>query len=331
MQTNLGVFTADLGSLSQPIKITLSQPPHLGNSSLTSEQRRKIEENRQKALEIRKKLEQHNLDASSYKPETSLISKEVKPEATKKRWQDKVSIKKADYIEYDFSTMKDSHGGFMNNDNEEQEVNESLEQWKAKQKQDHIVRELAPPIDISQAPKCFECESLEIDANLYSNFWQTRVCRRCAKEKPEKYALLTKTECREDYLLTESELKDTDLLPRIEKPNPHGYSRMQLFLRFQVEKIAITKWGSLENLDKEWERREEMRLKRKDKKYNEQLKKMRRKTRAEEFTRRLRNGESINDKHVHDWEKIGESESNGMVCFKNRCIDCGMEKEELRV
>lgn len=105
-------------------------------------------------------------------------------------------------------------------------------------KREHIVRDLAPPIDISQAPKCHECGSLEIDPNLYQNFRQVRVCRRCAKSKPEKYSLLTKTECKEDYLLTEPELQDQNLLPRIEKPNPHGFSRMQLFLRFQVEQFA---------------------------------------------------------------------------------------------
>ena len=69
-----------------------------------------------------------------------------------------------------------------------------------------------------------------------TNF-NVRACRKCIKALPEKYSLLTKTECKEDYLLTEPELQDTTLLPRIET-QPHGYSRMQLFVRFQVEEFA---------------------------------------------------------------------------------------------
>ena len=82
-------------------------------------------------------------------------------------------------------------------------------------------------------------------------------------------------------MLTEPELQDTTLLPRIEKPNPHGYSRMQLFVRFQVEEFAWKKWGGPEELDKEWERREENKVKRKEKKYHDQLREMRKRTRAE--------------------------------------------------
>lgn len=35
----------------------------------------------------------------------------------------------------------------------------------------------------------------------------------CVKEKTEIYSLLTKTECKQDYLLTDSELKDQTKLP----------------------------------------------------------------------------------------------------------------------
>lgn len=328
-----GDFTNSGGSFVPSEANKITKPTEMPKRTLTEEQKKRIEDNRKKALEIQERLQKNHRDASSSTTENIPVPQGLREaELAKRKYDqlqvDKGAIKKKDYIDFDFSTMKDSHGGFMNEEQGE-EINQSLEDWKAKQKREHIVRELPPPLDISAAPKCFECNSLEIDPNLYSNFRQVRVCRRCAKEKPEKYALLTKTECREDYLLTEPELKDINLLPRIEKPNPHGYSRMQLFLRFQIEEFAIKKWGSLENLDKEWERREEMRLKRKDKKYIEQLKKMRRKTRAEEFTRKLRNGESINDKHVHDWQDMGEIENDGMKFNKKRCSECGMETEDL--
>ncbi|GEQ72838.1 hypothetical protein JCM33374_g6526 [Metschnikowia sp. JCM 33374] len=196
------------------------------------------------------------------------------------------SIQKKDYIEYDFSTMKDSRGGFLDETDKNglkgpEEEPQSLQEWKEKQKQELLVKDLAPPLDLENAPRCVECESLDLDANLHTNFG-VLVCRRCMKEKPEKYALLTKTECREDYLLTEPELKDTGLLRRIEKPNPHGFSRMQLFLRLQVEEFAWKKWGSAEGLDAEWERREGARLDRREKRYQAKMKEMRKKTRAEE-------------------------------------------------
>lgn len=154
------------------------------------------------------------------------------------------------------------------------------------------------------------------------------MCRRCQKEKQDKYSLLTKTECKEDYLLTDPELQDTGLLPRIEKPNPHGFLRMQLFLRFQVEEFAWKKWGSPEGLDKEWERREAMRLQRREKRYQDKLKEMRKKTRAEEYTRKLRNGMSLGERHVHSWS---EPISAGGNIVRRRCIDCGIETEEVMI
>ena len=128
--------------------------------------------------------------------------------------------------------------------------------------------------------------------------------------------------------MTDPELKDVELLPRIEKPNPHGFSRMQLFLRFQVEEYAWKKWGSSEKLDEEWERREAMRIKRRDKKYNDQLREMRKKTRAEEYTRKLRNGQGLGERHVHDWSAPLKISGEFNMVMK-RCIDCGVETEEI--
>lgn len=96
-----------------------------------------------------------------------------------------------------------------------------------------------------------------------------RVCNKCKKGKPERYSLLTKTECKEDYFLTEPELKDVDLLPHLLKPNPHAstYSNMMLFLRFQVEEVAWKKWGGEEGLDAEFARREEMKKRKREAKF----------------------------------------------------------------
>lgn len=241
------------------------------------------------------------------------------------------SIRSKDYIEYDFSTMKDSRGGFLDQSEptgfgkEEEPLN--LQEWREKQKRDQLIKDLAPPLDLKNAPKCVECESLEIDPNFFTNF-KVSVCRRCKKKGPEKYSLLTKTECREDYLLTDPELRDTNLLHRIEKPNPHGFLRMQLFLRMQVEGFAWKKWGSPEGLDKEWEKRERTRLERKEKRYQSKLKEMRKRTRAEEYTRKIRNGQLINERHEHLWS-VPMTVAGSSSMIKRRCIDCGIETEEI--
>lgn len=76
----------------------------------------------------------------------------------------------------------------------------------------------------------------------------------------------------------------------------------------------------------EWERREQNKLKRKEKKYQDALREMRKKTRAEEFTRKLRHGKSLNERHVHDWAAPVKLLNN---MIKKRCIECGIEMEEV--
>lgn len=291
-----------------------------------------MQKNRERALQIQKERQQNFRDASEKREPVAVVSEADRKRLKMEEKFSRPSIQKKDYIEYDFSTMKDSRGGFLDETEKfglrgPEEESQTLQEWKEKQRQEHMVKDLAPPMDLANAPRCFECESLEIDPNLFSNFG-VRVCRRCMKEKPEKYSLLTKTECREDYLLTDPELKDTEILRRIEKPNPHGFSRMQLFLRMQVEEFAWKKWGSAEGLDQEWERREKARLDRREKKYQAKMRDMRKKTRAEEYTRKLRNGQALDDRHVHEWSAplvVGEDER--MV--RRRCIDCGIETEEI--
>lgn len=57
-----------------------------------------------------------------------------------------------------------------------------------------------------------------------------------------RYSLLTKTEAREDYLLTDPELKDNELLPHLERPNLQKatWNNMMLYLRYQVKEYAFT-------------------------------------------------------------------------------------------
>lgn len=58
--------------------------------------------------------------------------------------------------------------------------------------------------DEAAKKKCRECGSLEIDF-VWDDVFGCRVCGSCKEKFPEKYSLLTKTECKDDYLLTDRE------------------------------------------------------------------------------------------------------------------------------
>jgi DNA-repair protein complementing XP-A cells len=75
-------------------------------------------------------------------------------------------------------------------------------------------------------------------------------------------------------------------MPHLLKANPHKstYSNMMLFLRSQVEDFAWKKWGSPEALDAEYEKRVSEKKNKKNKKFEEGLKELRRKTREGSFS-----------------------------------------------
>jgi DNA-repair protein complementing XP-A cells len=189
--------------------------------------------------------------------------------------------------------------------------------------------------------KCRECTSLEIDWK-WQDIFGIGICNSCKEKLPDKYSLLTKTEARDDYLLTDPELKDEELLPHLERPNPHKqfFHPMQLFLRLQVEAYAFSpqKWGSAEALDEEYAKRQVVSKERKQKKFKNKLEDLKKRTRVEAYKRaRLAGdggdaqfGQKIKgryDRHEHEWGRSILDPETGMT--KKRCEECGMEVEEL--
>lgn len=258
----------------------------------------------------------------------------------------KPSIHTKDYIEYDFSTMKNLNGGYINpedrpysfdddNDDLGAKKQKTLDDWKREQQErKHIYENAPPPEHISKAPKCIDCGiNIEMDP-VMDDVFKLRVCKSCVKEHPEKYSLLTKTECKEDYFLTDPELNDVDLFHKLEKPNPHSgtFARMQLFVRCEVEAFAYNKWGGEEGLDKEWHRREEGKSQRREKKYQQEMLKMRMKTRAQEYTTRLKERKH-GKAHKHSFTAPidGGTNEDGHQILRRRCLDCGMETEEVDI
>jgi DNA-repair protein complementing XP-A cells len=308
-------------------------------------------------------------------------------------------IKRADFIDYDFSTMTDTKGGFLSTtddpNNRAMWTGKSREEQKpegvtlAEWEREQIRRKLRearagpyePGISILNAVngkdeadddeaalleaaenaeieagtfkgkygdgkkdvagKCRECNSLEVDWKWADTF-HISVCARCRELYPDKYSLLTKTEARDDYLLTNPELADEDLLPHLERPNPHktSFHNMQLFLRLQVEAYAFSekKWGSAEALDEEYEKRSKVAKQRKEKKFKNKLNDLKRRTRVEAYKRQRLGGDNATaefgqkikgryDKHEHEWGRGVLNPETGMT--KKICTECGMEVEEL--
>lgn len=309
---------------------SVSNEPRRAIFEPTSEQRRIIQENREKAL-ARLRTRQENLRDASSNRNPSL------KEPKKPLEMIRPSIRKEDYIEYDFSTMKNTYGGFINQEDGDVhnggERSKTLEEWQEEQRNRRMLFEdEPPPMHIALAPKCHECNiNIEMDP-LMKKIFHLQVCKTCVKNHPEKYALLTKTECKEDYFLTDPELNDKALFDRLDKPNPHSgtFSRMQLFVRYQVEKFAFEKWGGEEGLDKEWQRREEGKNMRREKKYQQKLNEMRLKTRAQEYTTRLKELKH-GKKHVHEFSEPfdGGKNEDGVGVQKRRCLTCGLEVVEI--
>ncbi|KAG6270074.1 hypothetical protein E4U47_003841 [Claviceps purpurea] len=270
------------------------------------------------------------------------------------------------FVDFNMSSITDTKGGFLSTEDDPHNYalggrkpgqpdqqdgrpkDMTIQEWERMQLIRRLQRQKAGPFepglsvleDESTRKKCRDCRSLEIDF-VWNEVFHISVCNKCKEKYPEKYSLLTKTECKQDYLLTDPELRDPELLPHLSRPNPHKshWHDMMLFLRFQVEEYALkTKWGSAEALDAEYEKREGQKRARKEAKFKEKLTDLKRKTRTDAFRRQAgtlgksgasKFGDSIREgRHVHQWGRTVENE-DGMTV--KTCVDCGMEVEELEL
>lgn len=188
-------------------------------------------------------------------------------------------------------------------------------------------RRYNPPLSMNkdENEKCFECGRDELDFQFLGVF-KCRVCFKCKADLPDKYSLLTKTECKEDYLLTDPELRDVEIMPHLLKPNPHNttYSSMMLYLRYQVEEFAYKKWKGPEGLDLEYQRRVEEKKVKKDKKFENKLRELRKKTRVAKFNKSA--ARRLEGPHQHEYSEAVEDD-NGMSV--RTCRECGLQSEEI--
>ncbi|KAE8145969.1 XPA protein C-terminus-domain-containing protein [Aspergillus avenaceus] len=350
-----------------PPQTGASKPGELPRAPLTPEQLRKIEVNRMKAKAIREQREAEARTASTtgvkrtYSAMTAETPSTVRDATTAARPLDAIRPARnfTKYVEYDLSKMTDTKGGFLTEEDDPfnkalhvkdgkaapKPANLTQKEWEKMQLLDSLRRNKAGPFepalsaldDRSQQKTCRECGSLEIDWKWEEEL-RCCVCHGCKDKFPEKYSLLTKTEAKEDYLLTDPELRDEELLPHLEKPNPHKstWNNMMLYLRYQVEEYAFSdkKWGSAEALDEEFERRERQKKQRREAQFKSKLQDLKKRTRVDAY-RRNRQGAAGGDfgdvlgsgRHVHQWGRSVENPETGIGVKK--CVDCGMEVEEL--
>ncbi|KIX09595.1 DNA repair protein [Rhinocladiella mackenziei CBS 650.93] len=343
------------------------------NSPLTPEQVRRIEINRLRAKALREQREAEAATAASLqRPGNSVAGqkrtfdtfsggpatiRDARTDANPGRPLEAIRPARnfAKYVEYDFSKMTDTKGGFLTADDDphnkamhadEQDGKPShmtQKEWEREQLLKSLRNQKAGPfepgisaIKDQTTKSCRECGTREIDWKWLDVF-DISVCNACKDKFPEKYSLLTKTEAKEDYLLTDPELKDERLLPHLERPNPHKstWHNMFLYLRCQVEDYAFSekRWGSAEALDAEFERREAEKKKRKENKFQSKLADLKKRTRVEAY-QRSRNGgggnfgDDLGDgKHAHEFGRPIDNPETGMPVKK--CMICGLEVEEL--
>ena len=118
--------------------------------------------------------------------------------------------------------MTDTKGGFLNADDDpfnkamhaskekdEKPAHMTLKEWERHQLLKSLRRRKEGPFEPGLGlgareggKKCTDCGSLEIDWT-WDEVFNVQVCSRCKDKNEQKYSLLTKTECKTDYMLTE--------------------------------------------------------------------------------------------------------------------------------
>ncbi|KAF9545893.1 hypothetical protein EC957_010397 [Mortierella hygrophila] len=321
---------------------------HVSRKELPADVQARIERNRQAALERRakyqKRLDSERAIAQQFGevlPSSSLASasgesgagyltsaiieknaaeihkamEEVEP-LPKNEW--------TKFYDYDLSKMKDTRAGFIQDlDNKKRDAEDENSR---KRKWEPTLAQPDPSIFLGADDnyECQDCTSIDVDFQLL-RYFHVLVCIGCRDAQPEKYSLLTKTECRADYLLTDPELRDTDLFSFWERPNPKKstWNNMMLYLRCQVEEFAFKKWGGPEGLDKEFEKREREKEARKEIKFKKELRDLRNKTRTSVWQdKRMQQRPKI---HKHNFgTALVDPESGASV---QTCVECGIQVE----
>ena len=174
-------------------------------------------------------ISRDNVPATNRDARTTATAKGATPAAAADELKP-ISRKFTKYVDYNFSAMTDTKGGFLSTEDdpwnksmsagaagppgrpegEQKPAHMTAAEWERLQMIRNLQRTKSGPFepglsvlaDDKTRKKCRECDSVEIDF-VWEEVFGCAVCNKCKEKFPDKYSLLTKTECREDYLLTE--------------------------------------------------------------------------------------------------------------------------------
>jgi DNA-repair protein complementing XP-A cells len=128
----------------------------------------------------------------------------------------------AKFVDHDFSKMTDTKGGFLTveddpfnkqlhaeKEKEFKPAHMTLKEWERHKVLKGLRERKEGPFEPGlglgkEGKKCRECGGREIDWQ-WEEVFGCAICGRCKEKLPEKYSLLTKTEAKDDYLLTDRE------------------------------------------------------------------------------------------------------------------------------
>lgn len=185
---------------------------------LTPERVRQIEINRLRAKAKQRQREEAEASSSSSlnpngKRQLSSNSVTKSPTTPGKRKPLARDSRLGKYFDYDLSKMVNTKGGYLVED--DKEVDEAMitkEKQRERERAKHNMEPRMYPFVVSSLeyaemleeisldpemnPKCKECQTIDIDHSFKKTFG-CLVCNKCKNDFPEKYSLLTKTECKE--------------------------------------------------------------------------------------------------------------------------------------
>ena len=181
-----------------------------------------------------------------------------------------------------------------------------------------------PILPDTRENECDDCEELFSNSFLLSNF-DEKICDNCHDPRGN-HALITKTEAKQEYLLTDVDLEKREpALRYILKRNPRKYARsyMHLYLKLQVQERALEVHGSEESLEENRTVRGEKRESRKRKMFQKQIKTLRMEARSSFYKKKL----TTNHEHTFGPEESYDNPSDlSGDYFRQVCEECQFEK-----
>ncbi|KAF2365028.1 XPA protein [Trinorchestia longiramus] len=257
---------------------------------LTAAQRARIEQNRQKALLIRR----------------NKLNKVMPP----RKKSEMLESEGKKVLRINDTKLIDTGGGFFIEEEDDFSNVSEAEVIAALRK-----AEEPAPLLLEDRPRCGDCGN-SFDSSYLLKFFDHPTCDDC-RDSETRHALVTKTDARTEYLLTDVDLdKREPPLRFIVRKNPHNerWGEMKLYLKLQIEKRCLEVWGSEEALEEAMAKKAAQRELAKQKKFKKKMQELRMNVRSSLYTRASKSHE-----HEYGPEEYIEEDDE----YSKTCATCG--------